>query len=781
MSPSDKSQRPGRRGSGLPSRRDIHQSGSASLSSSARPTAKPTVGRKQSSVSAGRPVAAKSSTTGRRVKASAGAAGSRGGGRGGSSIWKKLGIGLVFLILVMVIVSAGAFLTAYAMIKVPAPGEFALAQKTTVYYSDGATEMGTFAEVDRTVIDASTLPKYVGYAVVASEDRSFYTNSGIDLKGIGRAIINNLAGGARQGGSTLSQQYVERYYLDTTTSYLGKLKEAILALKINRQQSKDEILGNYLNTIYFGRGAYGIEEASKKYFGHPASELTLSESALLAGIIPAPSAWDPAVDPDQAKARWERVLNLMVEDGYISAEDASAAKFPETIDEASSTSMSGTKGYLLQQIRVELARDAGLSDEEIDSGGLRVVSTIDKDMQAAAEKAVASIPEGHSPNLRVALSAVNPENGEVYAAYGGADYQERQQNAVTQDRAMAGSTFKPFGLLAYIEAGGSIDDMYNGNSPLEVTDPRTGETAEVTNFADMSYGYVTMLRATALSINSAYALMNVEVGPEQTRQTAIKLGLPEDTPSLGDEMFNVLGSASPHNLDLTRAYATLASGGIRTTPHFVREVSNGNSSSVIYSAPTSGERVVEAADISAIMPALEATAEWGSAEKASALGRPVAAKTGSSEDNRSAQFAGFIPQMATVVSMYQPSEDGMSEESITPFGGEESITGSTWPGSVWRDFMLAATEKLEVRDFEWFTPQSRISSFDTYTPEPEPSPTPTPEPSQTPSQQPEPTATAPEEGDGEGEDGDGGRDWNDYPVWPGDPDPSEPARPQRPR
>lgn len=642
---------------------------------------------------------------------------------------------MLFAFLIAVILGAVGFLVAYATIKVPEPGEFALSQKTTVYYADGETELGTFSDIERSIIDTTTLPQYVGDAVVASEDRTFYTNSGIDLKGIARAFVNNITGGARQGGSTLSQQYIERYYLDTTTGYLGKAKEAILALKINRQQTKQEILGNYLNTIYFGRGAYGIEEASRKYFGHDAVDLTLSESAMLAGIIPAPSVWDPAVDEAMAKQRWQRVIDLMAADGLISQSEAAEAEFPAVMEPQESSSMSGTTGYLMQQIRTELNTLAGMSDEEIDTGGLRIVSTIDKTKQDAAVAAVEALPDDHAENLRVALSSINPENGEIVAEYAGADYAQIQSNAVTQDRAMAGSTFKPIGLLAYAESGGSLDDTYDGNSAIRITDKRTGEETEpLRNYGNASYGSVNMLRATALSINTAYVEMNNEMGPQLTKQMAEKLGIPADTVGLDETLRNILGSVSPHNIDLTRAYATMASGGIRTTPHIVRTVSR-SSGSLIYEANVASERVVSAEDLSVIMPGLEAAAQWGSAEKASALGRPVGAKTGSSEDNRSAQFAGFIPQLATVVSMYQPSEDG-AEESITPFGGEREITGSTWPGTVWRDYMVAATADMEVKNFDWLTDVNRVS---TYRPSPPPTPEPTPEPQPSePEEQPAP-------------------------------------------
>ena len=214
----------------------------------------------------------------------------------------------------------GAFMWAYNTIKVPSPSEFALAQTTTVYYADGSTEMGKFAEINRESVDASSLPEYVGNSVVASEDRSFYSNKGVDPKGIARALVNNLRGGDTQGASTLTQQYVKNYYVDTTSSYSGKFRQAIMAIKIDREKSKKDILGDYLNTVYFGRGAYGIEAASKAFFNKSAKDLTPSEAALLARILPSPSAWDPDEDPDKAQERWARVLQFMADDGYITQE-----------------------------------------------------------------------------------------------------------------------------------------------------------------------------------------------------------------------------------------------------------------------------------------------------------------------------------------------------------------------------------------------------------------------------------------------------------------------------
>lgn len=713
-----------RKPSGLPSRRSIHHKGStantgskASSSIPKRPQSKaadtaPPSPRKNTS-SASKP----SGKTGKKTanKPASKNVKKTSGGKKKKSTGARIGIGILITILMMVILGSVGFMLAYASVTVPKPGEFAMAQKTTVFYSDGETELGTFAEIDRTIIDTSTIPDYVGKAVIASEDRTFYTNSGIDLKGVARAFINNVRGGSLQGASTLSQQYVERYYLDTTTSIPGKIKEALLALKINRQQSKEEILENYLNTIYFGRGAYGVEEASLKYFGHPATDLTLSESAMLAGIIPAPSAWDPAADPDMAQARFDRVLKHMVEDGWITQEEADNTAFPETIDPQSETSMTGWKGHLMQQIRSEFESRAGITPEQLDSGGYVIVTTLDKDLQNFAVEAVNELPDDHNAGLQVALSSINPANGEILAEFAGADYQERQSNSVTQDRAMAGSTMKPFGLIAYMQAGGTIEDMYNGNSPLQITDKRTGEvTPPLSNYGDYSFGYVNMIRATALSINTPFVEMNNEMGPGKTREAAVKLGLPEDTLGLDDTIRNILGSASPHNLDLTRAYATIASGGLRSTPHIIKEVTRYDGEQ-IYQGPTSTERVFDSEIISAALPGMQASAQWGSGEKAGIIGRPVLAKTGSSEENRSAQFAGAIPQLATVVSMYQIGENG-NEVSITPFGGEYEVTGSTWPGTVWQSYMLKAIDKYEVADFDWYKPDFRKSTFKTYTP-----------------------------------------------------------------
>ncbi len=681
--------------------------------------------------------------TGSRRAARRGDGGRRGArtGSGGAtpkrSVGRRIGLGIVFTFLAVLIAGLGAFLYLYLTLSVPEADEVALAQTTKVYYADGTTEMGSLSQIDRTIIDTSTLPKYVGDAVVASEDRTFYTNSGIDLKGIARALVSNVTTGSRVGGSTLSQQYVERYYVGETTSYKGKVKEAVLAVKINQEQTKDQILGNYLNTIYFGRGAYGIEAASQAYFGHPAAQLSVSEAAMLAGIIPAPSAWDPAIDPDEAQQRWGRVLDLMVEDGWISQSDADAATFPQTVDPSTQgdSSMQGTTGYLIQQVRSELTGVAGLTADQVDTGGYTVVTTIDKAKQDAAVAAAETMNgvEGWNPaTMHTALSAVDPTTGEIVAEYAGSD-PTTQQDAVTRDIAQAGSTMKAFALMAYAEQGGSLKDTFDGSSPQTYD----GLSDPVTNDGGVSYGTVDLLKATSYSINTAFVALNEKVGPAKTMQAAIDAGIPQDTNGLEPTLLNVLGFAAPHNIDISHAYATLATGGVERTPHIVRSVTGANGDAV-YTADAEGRRVFDATDVSEILPALEAVMQpGGTGEKAAVLGRPVMGKTGTS-DELSAQFVGAIPQLVTTVSMYQTGEDGVSAVPLTPIGGLDQFHGGDWPADVWLSFMQAATQDLPVADFDWATVSTRAPSVS-----PSPSSTPTPSETPTPTPTPTPEATTP--------------------------------------
>lgn len=686
-----------------------------------------------------------------------------------------------------------AFAVIYVTTDIPEPDEMAIASSTRVYYGDGETEMGDFADIDREPVKVDDLPDFVGHAVISSEDKSFYTNNGIDLRGIGRALVNNARGGAQQGGSTLTQQYVERYYLGTTTSYAGKLQEAIIALKIDREQTKDEILENYLNTIYFGRGAYGIEMAAQRYFGISASELDVSQSALLAGIIPAPSAWDPANNPEKAESRWQGVVRNMVSEGYLSQEEADDLEFPDADGPELSDAFEGPQGYLLAAAKNELVASGEFTEDEINTRGLKIVTTIDEEKQKAAEEAVKVLPEDRPENNHVTLTSGDPRTGAIYAMYGGADFKERERNGATQDRAQGGSTFKPFALMAHLEQGGSIWDRFDSYTP------RSFGSIEVQNFDGMDRGNIDLVAAAQNSVNTVFVQLNELVGPAATRDVAERAGLPKgpaegedlqpgETPGLDDTLTNVLGSASPHPVDMLKAYSTFANGGVKHDVHIVKEVYDADGNK-IYTGENEGERVFEQDKVDTLNYVLQQVTEPGATGgTASELGRPVAGKTGTSSGPWSAWFIGYIPQMVTTVDMYQVGPDG-EEETLSPFG-DKVLGGGQYPADVWLAYMQKATEGMEIEEFPPLPDDAAgaqiapapdpepVAPAPEPTEEPEPEPTTEPEPEPTTEPEPEPTTepepeptTDPGEGDEGGGDeggGEGGDDGSGGGEGPGD-------------
>ncbi len=702
---------------------------------------------------------AKRSTTGRVPVRTApgkggdgkGGAGKRGaggkkGGKGGPPRdkngkliprWKYLlrrfGIGALIAGLSVGLLGFLGLFIRYQMLNVPPPSAFALKQASTIYYADSTTVMGRLGEADRQIVGIETLPPHVPEAFVAAEDRSFYTNSGVDFAGTTRALIKTVVFGKKQGGSTISQQYVERYYKgSTTTDIKGKVDEALLALKINKQQDKSEILGNYINTVYFGRGAYGIESAARKYYGKPAAELTVSESALLAGILPAPSRWDPRLNPVQAEFRWNYVLDGLVGLGDITQVERDAMVFPTTIEYTNNDIFAGTQGYLLRSALDEVTATTGKTQEEIETEGLSIVTTIQKPVQDSIVAAVAQMPTDAAPNLRVAAVTMDPATGGITGMYGGADYLTIQRNAVTQDIAQAGSTFKPFALVAALESGISLDSVYNGDTNKTVP----GFTSPVRNFLGENFGDIDLIKATAYSVNTVYTQLNVQVGPEKTQEVAIRAGIPAGTAGLEANPSNVLGSASPRALDLASAYSTYATGGLSTEPFMVASVTD-STGNLYYEHQSTPKRVFAENVMADATYAMQQVVNYqgGSGHFASALGRPVAGKTGTSDANRSAWFVGFTPQQVGVVGMYQVGPNGEAEE-ITPFGGFKQITGGSMPVRIWTWMMGPIVQDQPVVEFP-----ARANVGTANTPSPSPTPTPSPTPSAKPSPKPSPTPT----------------------------------------
>ncbi len=663
-------------------------------------------------------------------------------GRTGVRHWLPSWRQLLSLAVLGVVSLVGIFFILVARTDVPAPNDVATAQTTIVYWNDGTTELGRLGDANRISVPLEQVPLLTQHAVLAAEDREFYDEGGFSPKGVGRAIWNNVSGGDLQGGSTITQQYAKNAFLTQERTLSRKFNELILAVKLDTSVSKDEILGDYLNTIYFGRGAYGIQTASQQYFGVPVEKLTLGQSAALASIIRSPGGYNPDTHLDKLKGRWTYVLDGMVEKGWITPAERAAARFPTFAPKKPVNRYAGTNGYLLDAVRNALLQK-GISEDDIGSGGLRVISTFDKKAQQSAVDAVKNEgPVKGAKGLRVGLAAVRPGTGEVIAMYGGPDFLTNSINNATQALGQAGSTFKPFALAAGIEKGISLDSMWNGNNGVSI------DGYKVTNYGDESLGQISLLKGTEKSVNSVYVALSKEVGYDTVVDSAIRAGIPADTPALTPVVRTVaLGVSSPHVIDLADAYATFAARGQQVNPTVLKEVRGGNGGILFALDPTPKQAYsVDTADT--VNYALRKVVTDGTGKAALSLGRPAAGKTGTTNDNKSALFAGYTPDLAAAVMLVKDGADGLPM-TLSGVGGLSTVTGGSFPARIWTAFMKGALKGSPVQQFvepsnlPTASPSPSLSPTVSPTPTPTVSPTvsPSTSPTPTPSDTPTPTAT----------------------------------------
>ena len=598
----------------------------------------------------------------------------------------------------------GAFAYLYITTEIPEPEKFAMAQKTTVYFADGTTEVGSYATQNRQIISCEALPSYVGQAIVASENRTFYTDRGIDLKGIARALVNNITKGTRQGGSTITQQYAERYYMGETTSYVGKAREAVLALKIAQSEDKSEVLCNYMNTIYLGRGAYGIQAAAKAYFNKDAKDLTMPEAALLAGIIPSPSTWDPASDPEQAEARFERVVKIMAEDGYISKQEAAEATMPQTVEQSQEDTLGGPNGYLLTMARDELVATKNFTKEDIDTGGYRIVTTIDKDKQAIMQTVGDTRPADMPASIQVGGIATDPKTGEVVSVYAGSDYLKQQLNNATQATFQPGSTMKPFALLGAAQEGVNFNTLFNGNSGQRFV----GAPNLVNNALNMNWGTINLYQATANSVNTVFMNVNEHLTPQRTAAIAHEAGIAGEIDE--NSMYNVLGINALTVWDLAQGHATIANNGVKNTIHMVDRVIDANDKD-LYNAPNENEKVFDANDCALVQKAMQGTTTYGTAAGTSTmLGRPVAGKSGTANDEKAASFVGYTPSMLNVWAIWNPDDNG-NPQVVPAFSGY-GVSSTGYPAHLFQEYMSQALQGTEVEQFPTAKDSGKIGGSD---------------------------------------------------------------------
>ena len=529
-----------------------------------------------------------------------------------------------------------------------------------------------------------TLPQHLLDAVVATEDRRFYEHWGVDPVGLARASLTNLrVGRFVQGGSTLTQQLAKNLFLTPERTLGRKLEELVLALWLEVRLSKRDILEIYLNRVYLGSGAYGVETASRRFFGKPASQLTLPESALLAGLLKAPSKFSPAANPSVARARARGVLGKMAEAGMLTVEEEEQAAsvpigFADTLHQREDSGVEYAVDAVLERLPWLVGPEARelIVETTIDCGLQRRAQTIVRDLLAV---------EGRSVDASQAGMALLDLQGGMRVLVGGRSYFESQYNRALKAKRQPGSAFKPFVYLAALE-GGMRPDSTVQDLPLLGTgwSPR--------NEGGQYRGTVTLRDALALSMNAAAARLSMKVGPRKTAALAHRLGIQSD---LRPDATIALGTSEVTLLELTSAYGVLANGGRSVAPYIVNRVRMG-SGEVIYERPEANTKVLVApAQIGAINDMLNAALVTGTGKRAALPRHPAAGKTGTSQEFRDAWFVGYTAHF--VAGVWVGNDDGRSMNRVM---------GGNFPARLWREVMLLAHDGLPPRALPGTAPAS---------------------------------------------------------------------------
>jgi membrane peptidoglycan carboxypeptidase len=591
------------------------------------------------------------------------------------------------------IAGATLFAFAYFTVSVPDPNAFVNSQSTIIQYSNGE-EIGRIGSENRQIVPLAKIPMNVRHAVLAAEDRGFYSNRAFSITGIARAVLNNLRGGSLQGGSTITQQYAKTAFLSPERTIQRKIKELVIAIKLENQLSKDQIFESYLNTIYFGRGSYGVQTAAQQYFNRNVDQLTNAQAIVISCILRSPGFYDPSYSKENEERLTDRfayVLKGMIEAEWLTPEEAAKIEFPTIAPRVTSGSLSGPKGHIIEAVSKEL-KGLGFTEEQLLVGGLVIKTTIDQKAQTAAVDAINKLTPTKVPeNLHIALVAIRPGTGEVVAMYGGADYLKRQLNDATQAIALAGSTFKSFALVAALEAGIPLTSMWNGDSPQIFDD--LGKPYEVGNYGNEGWGQVDLLFATKHSINTVYVPLGQKAGLDNVVSAARRAGIP-DTVAMMPTPSVALGPASPHVIDVANAYATFAAQGIKSKPYLVTSVMGANKG-VLYEGRVQTEEVFSKEVMADLTYALKSVVNGGTGAAALALGRPAAGKTGTSQSNASAWFSGYTPQLAASVSFFRDD----ATQTLNGIGGLTSVTGGSFPARIWTAFMKGALKGEPIMDF----------------------------------------------------------------------------------
>ena len=582
---------------------------------------------------------------------------------------------LVILFLFLALVVTLGFNWGLPGLRMPEP---------SVLYDINGTEIRSLNPNNRNQVSLDEISDYVEQAFIATEDRNFYRHHGIDLKAVARAIWVNLTHGrVMEGGSTITQQTAKNLYLTQERTLIRKIKELFYTFALERRYSKDEILTMYLNSIYFGQGATGIESAARTYFGKPASELTLAESAILASIPRRPSYYDPYRFPEHAKARQKVVLTQMVENGFITEEEKEEALREELVYRKIG-SIRGDAPYFTQMVADYLIEKYGAPMAF--GGGLRVFSTLDLKMQRAAQAAYDQVMDKQPDSMQAALVAVDPSNGQIRSLIGGRDFATAPFNRAVDSKRQPGSAFKPFLYSKAIDLGYTESDMIMCEP---VSFPQEGSSDYTpTDYGDEGYHYrpFTLKEAIMISDNVVSVRLNEAVGPEATAEHALKFGFKGP---IKPYLSLALGTSEVSPLEMASAYAVFANGGRVVTPSFILKITDVDGRVLETNEPES-RQVISPQNAYIVTDMLTGVLQPGGtgSHLAAVVGRPAAGKTGTTQEYRDAWFVGYTPELSCAV--------WVGYDSQTKSVG---IPGGRIAGPMWAQFMRDALAGSPPRNF----------------------------------------------------------------------------------
>lgn len=695
--------------------------------------------------------------------------------------WKQL-VALGFGFFALFVGLAGI---ALAWVDVPNPNAGAKAQKNVYYWANGKQMVvAGGGDRNRQIVGLEQIPKSMQWAVIAAENESFYEDKGVDPMGIVRAVGRMAMGGETQSGSTITQQYVKNTFLDQSQTLSRKAKELLISVKVGLKEDKEDILAGYLNTAYYGRGAYGIQAAAQAYYGKDSKKLTPSESAFLASTLNGPNLYDPAggvgsnatkeKNLKRAENRWSWTLDREVEIGKMTKQDRDKiTKFPTPKQPKKSTQLKGQIGYLVDLANNYIVNnpESNITKRQLETGGFRIHTTFDQKKTQEMRKAVDKVKKANiDPKKRkvdkfvqFGGASVRPGDGAIVAIYGGDDATTHFTNNADYTGVQVGSTFKPFVMAAAMRDGKldpnigasqtsdqrttvSPKSIYNGNNKIKLRNydgtiwtDKDGKEWHQKNDGDESRGMIDLREAMQFSVNTPFIQLGMDVGIEKVKKASLDAGLNNDSLERTTPTFS-LGTSRPSAIRMASAYGTFAKSGIHSEPYSVTRVEQrGQIKFQNHKKTNSAFKPAVADNITSM---LETVVQKGTGTTAKGLGRPAAGKTGTTDDNKSAWFSGYTPQLSTTIGMWRVDDQAKNQKFLKMYGvgGQESIHGASYPAEIWTKYMTGALKGTKVMRFPPPGPIGEVVYGDGASPSPTPTPTPedtpTKEPSRTPTKKP---------------------------------------------